>query len=85
MRKLVLSSVLLPLVFAAPALAVPPTTEVTVVELGDFASVNTELCGFPIAFDESDDTRQPPSSTHPETPRVFSDVTESSPRCADTS
>ena len=53
MRRLVLSSVLLPLVFAAPALAVPPTTEVTVVELGDFASVNTELCGFPIVFDES--------------------------------
>ena len=53
MRRLMLSSVLLPLVFAAPALAVPPTTEVTVVELGDFASVNTELCGFPIRFDES--------------------------------
>ena len=53
MRKLVLSSVLLPFAFAAPALAVPPTTEVTVVELGDFASVNTELCAFPIAFDES--------------------------------
>ena len=53
MRKFVFSSVLLPLVFAAPALAVPPTTEVTVVELGDFAAVNTELCGFPIAFDES--------------------------------
>ena len=53
MRKFVLSSVLLPLVFAAPALAVPPTTEVTVVELGDFAAENTELCGFTIFFDES--------------------------------
>ena len=53
MRRLLLSSVLLPLAFAAPALAVPPTTEVTEVELGDFASVDTELCGFPIAFDES--------------------------------
>ena len=53
MRRLVLGSVLLPLVFAAPALAVPPTTEVTAVELGDFASVNTELCEFPIMFDES--------------------------------
>jgi hypothetical protein len=53
MRRLLISSVLLPFAFAAPALAVPPTTEVTEVELGDFASVNTELCGFPIAFDES--------------------------------
>ena len=53
MRRLVLSSVVLSLVFAAPALAVPPTTEVTEVELGDFASENTELCGFPILFDES--------------------------------
>ncbi len=53
MRRLLISSVLLSFAFAAPALAVPPTTEVTEVELGDFASVNTELCGFPIAFDES--------------------------------
>ena len=51
--KFLLGAVLLPLVFAAPALAVPPTTEVTVVEVGDFTSVDTELCGFPITFDES--------------------------------
>jgi hypothetical protein len=50
---LVLSSVVLPCVFAAPALAVPPTTEVFEVEVGDFTDVNTELCGFPITFDES--------------------------------
>ena len=50
---LLLGSVLLPLAFAAPALAAPPTTEVTTVELGEFASVDTELCGFPIMFDES--------------------------------
>jgi hypothetical protein len=48
-----LGSVLLPLAFAIPALAVPPTTEVTEVELGDFAFVDEELCGFPIMFDES--------------------------------
>jgi hypothetical protein len=50
---LLLSSVVLPCVLAAPALAVPPTTEVTEVELGEFAFVDEELCGFPIMFDES--------------------------------
>jgi len=53
MRRLMLSSVLLLFAFAAPALAVPPTTEVTVFVPGDVTSVNTELCGFPITFDES--------------------------------
>ncbi len=48
-----LGSVLLPLAFAIPAPAAAPTTEVTVVELGDFAFVDTDLCGFPIFFDES--------------------------------
>lgn len=52
-RTLVLLTSALPFVFAAPALAVPPTTEVTEVEVGDFTDVNTELCGFPITFDES--------------------------------
>jgi hypothetical protein len=50
---LLLSSVVLACVFAASALAAPPTTEVTEVELGDFLSINDELCGFPITFDES--------------------------------
>jgi hypothetical protein len=51
-----LGSVLLPVAFAAPALAAPPTTPTTVVttvELGEFAFVDEELCGFPIMFDES--------------------------------
>src|SRR5918996_4435616 len=50
-RALILSFVVLPLVFAAPTLAVPPTTEVVTIE--DFTSVDTELCGFPITFTES--------------------------------
>jgi hypothetical protein len=53
MRRLMLSSVLLLFAFAAPAHAVPPTTEVTVFLPGDVTSVNTELCGFPITFDEN--------------------------------
>ena len=56
-RRLLLASlagsVLVPLAFAAPALAAPPTTVVTTVELGEFAFVDEDLCGFPIMFDES--------------------------------
>lgn len=52
--SVLLGSVLVPLAFAIPAPAAAPTTEVTVVELGDFASVDTALCpGVEIAFDES--------------------------------
>jgi hypothetical protein len=50
-RALILSFVVLPLVFATPTLAVPPTTEVVTIE--DFTFVDTELCGFPITFTES--------------------------------
>jgi hypothetical protein len=37
--------------FAAPALAVPPTTEEVTIE--DFSFVDTELCGFPVTFTEN--------------------------------
>src|SRR6266536_1963211 len=53
MRKwfLALAFIVLPLAFAAPALAVPPTTEVFVVD--NDTSVNTSLCGFPITFTQN--------------------------------
>ncbi len=53
MRKwfLALAFIVLPLAFSAPALAVPPTTEVFVVD--NDTSVNTSLCGFPITFTQN--------------------------------
>jgi hypothetical protein len=39
------------LVVAAPALAVPPTTEVVTIE--NFTFVDTALCGFPVTFTEN--------------------------------
>ena len=39
------------LAFAAPAVAVPPTTEVVTIE--NFTFVDTALCGFPVAFTEN--------------------------------
>ena len=53
MRKwfLAFALIVLPLAFAAPALAGPPTTEVTV--FVDLTFDDTELCGFPITFVEN--------------------------------
>jgi hypothetical protein len=50
---LALALIILPLAFAASALAVPPTTEVTVVV--DFTYTDTDICGlgFPIVFVEN--------------------------------
>lgn len=39
------------LAFAAPAVAVPPTTEVVTIE--NFTFVDTALCGFPVTFTEN--------------------------------
>lgn len=50
-RFLALALIVLPLAFAAPALAVPPTTEVVTIE--NFTFVDTELCGFPVTFTEN--------------------------------
>jgi len=53
-RQRLLLAILPPLVlgsmFATPALAIPPTTEVVTIE--DFTSVDTEICDFPITFIE---------------------------------
>jgi hypothetical protein len=46
----VLGIMVLPLALAAPALAIPPTTEVTVENSSD---VDTDLCGFEITFSDS--------------------------------
>ena len=52
MRKfLALALIVLPLAFAAPALAVSPTTEVIAIDHS--TRVNTALCGFAITFTEN--------------------------------
>jgi hypothetical protein len=53
MRKwfIALPLIVLPLAFAAPVLAVPPTTEV--ISIDHSARVNTTLCGFAITFIEN--------------------------------
>jgi hypothetical protein len=53
MRRRLLLVVLLalPLALAAPALAVPPTTEVVTIE--DFSFVDTSLCGFEVTSTEN--------------------------------